>query len=179
MAPEIPSEAECRRYYEAQAGRFRTPDLFEASHILIEPETDDPNGWAAARAKAQAIASEVETDMAFAEAAQAFSKCPSAHQGGSLGQIRRGDLVPALQTALEALPAGTTSPNPVRSRFGWHVLRLVRRIDGAVLPFDVVHPRIADMLEARGWALASARYIAELTRRATIEGIDISPTEDG
>ncbi len=176
--PSPPCEEECRRYYDAQSLRFRTPDLFEVSHILIEPESDDAQGWAAARSQACVIVKEIGDDpQAFARAAEAFSKCPSARQGGSLGQVRRGELVPAIQTAFEALPVGTTSPEPVRSRFGWHALHLARRIDGRVLPFDVVHSKIADMLEARSWAIASARYIAGLTELAAIEGVDISPSD--
>src|SRR5690606_15714315 len=109
----------------------------------------------------------------FAEAAQAFSKCSSAQQGGMLGQVRRGELVPAVQAALEALPEGVTGREPVRSRYGWHVLRLERRIAGRMLPFEFVQPRIADMLEARSWALAGARYAAALIARARIEGVEL------
>jgi peptidyl-prolyl cis-trans isomerase C len=180
FTPVAPGPEECRRVYEAEARRFRTPDLFEASHILIEPENDDPAGWAAAEAEARLIAGEIGNDRdAFAAAAREFSKCPSAHQDGSLGQIRRGDLVPVVQKALEALPPATTGREPVRSRFGWHVLRLERRIDGRVLPFEIVGAKIADMLEARAWAMASTRYVAELAQRAEIEGIDIAPPEAG
>jgi peptidyl-prolyl cis-trans isomerase C len=180
VSPSIPDASECRRVYEAEVRRFRTPDLFEASHILIEPESDDPAGCAAAEAEARLIAVQVGDDRdAFAAAAREFSKCPSAHQDGSLGQIRRGDLVPIVQEALEALPAGTAGRQPVRSRFGWHVLRLERRIPGRVLPFEAVHSRIADMLEARAWAMASARYIAELAQRAEIEGVNVAPLEAG
>jgi peptidyl-prolyl cis-trans isomerase C len=160
--------------------RFRTPDLFEASHILVEPESDDAAGWAAAEAEAHLIAVQVGKDRdAFAAAAREFSKCPSAHQNGSLGQIRRGDLVPVVQQALEALTPGSTGRHPVRSRFGWHVLRLERRIDGRVLPFEAVHSKIADMLEARAWTMSSARYIAELARDAELDGVDIAPPEGG
>jgi peptidyl-prolyl cis-trans isomerase C len=63
----------------------------------------------------------------------------------------------------------------VRSRFGWHVLRLERRIAGRVLPFEYVQPRIADMLEARSWAVSGARYIATLAANARIEGVDLDP----
>lgn len=174
VCPEMPGEDECRRYYEAQQGRFRTPDLFEAAHILIEPEGEDEEAWAAAEAQARHIAATIGDDpKAFAEAARAFSKCPSAQQDGSLGQIRRGELAAPVQAGIEALAQASTGREPVRSRFGWHVLRLQRRIAGRTLPFEIVRERIADMLEARSWSLAAARYVADLAARSDVEGVRI------
>lgn len=179
IAPSRANEEECRRYYDGHLDRFRTPDLFEASHILIEPDGGDPESWAAAEAEARAIASELGDDPEdFAAAAREFSKCPTAHQGGSLGQVRRGELVTDVQQALEALAEGTTGRVPVRSRFGWHVLRLHRRIPGHTLPFEVVRDRIGDMLDARSWATSAARYVAQLAEAAKIEGVHISPAGD-
>jgi peptidyl-prolyl cis-trans isomerase C len=178
--PAKASDEECRRYYESRIDRFRTPDLFEASHILIEPDGDDDAAWGEAGAEASAIAAELGDDPEnFAAAARAFSKCPTSHQGGSLGQVRRGELVPAVQEALEGLGEGKTAREPVRSRFGWHVLRLQRKIEGRTLPFDIVKPKIADMLDARAWTVASARYAAELARSADIEGVLIDPDSIG
>lgn len=172
VQPETPGEVECRRYYEAQVHRFRTPDLFEAAHILIEPEGDDEKAWAAAEAQARTIAGEIGDDpKPFAEAARAFSKCPSSQQDGSLGQIRRGELAAPVQAGIEALSEGMTGREPIQSRFGWHVLRLHRRIEGRTLPFEIVRDRIADMLEARSWSLAAARYVSELAGRNQVEGI--------
>ncbi len=174
VAPERPGDAECLRYYEANEQRFRTPDLFEAAHILIEPEGEDETAWDAAATRARTIASDVGDDpAAFAAAARAFSGCASAQQDGALGQIRRGELVAAVQEGIEALADGTTGREPVRSRFGWHVLRLQRRIAGRTLPFDVVRPKIADMLEARSWSVAAARYVAALAARGEVEGVRI------
>ena len=168
-------EEECRRYYDANRERFRTPELFEASHILIEPEGKDEAAWSAAEARARAIAAEVgDKAEAFAAAARAFSGCASARQDGSLGQIRRGELVPQVQAAIEALEEGTTGRAPVRSRFGWHVLRLQRRIPGRLLPFNVVQSRIRDMLEARSWSVGAARYIAKLAAAGEVEGVQIA-----
>jgi peptidyl-prolyl cis-trans isomerase C len=81
--------------------------------------------------------------------------------------------------ALEALPEGTTGRDPVRSRFGWHVLRLQRKIEGRTLPFEMVRDKIADMLEARAWAVAAANYAAGLARSAEIEGVLIDPAALG
>lgn len=180
VQPAVAGEEECRRYYEGHIERFRTPDLFEASHILIEPEGEDASAWQAAEADARAIIAEIGDDAElFAVAAQEFSKCPTAHQSGSLGQVRRGELVSAVQAALEQLPNETTSREPIRSCFGWHVLRLQRKISGHTLPFEVVQDKIAEMLETRAWTVAATRYLAELAQSAEVEGVLINAAAIG
>lgn len=174
VEPELPGDEECRRFYETRRDRFRTPDLFEVSHILVEPEGDGEATWSEAQGRARTIADEVGDDpRAFAEAAREFSACPSARQDGSLGQVRRGDLVPQVQAAIEALTPGLAMREPVRSRFGWHVIRLHRRIEGQVLPLEAVRGKIAEMLAARSWTVASTRYVAGLAAQARIEGISV------
>ena len=174
VVPAEAGEAECRRYYEANLDRFRTPELFEAAHILIEPEGADEQAWASALERARDIIRQIGDDSgSFASAARAHSSCASAHQDGSLGQIRRGELVPEVQAGLEVLADGTTARDPVRSRFGWHILRLHRRIGGRTMAFDMVRERIADMLEARSWSVEAARYVASLAARNRVEGIRI------
>ena len=174
VVPAEPGQSECRRYYQANLERFRTPELFEAAHILIEPEGADEEAWAAAFERAQAIVREIGGDAAaFAAAARTHSGCASAQQDGSLGQIRRGELVSEVQAGLEALASGTTGREPVRSRFGWHILRLHRRIEGRTMPFDMARDRIADMLEARSWSVEAARYVAGLAARNQVEGVRI------
>jgi peptidyl-prolyl cis-trans isomerase C len=174
VEPAAPTDAECRRYYEAHLDRFNTAELFEAAHILIEPEAETEEAWSSALKRARSIASEIGDDAAaFAAAARAYSGCASAKQYGSLGQIRRGELVGEIQTGLERLEAGTISREPVRSRYGWHVLRLHRRIGGRTMPFEMARDRIADMLEARSWSVEAARYVASLAARSNLEGITI------
>ncbi|HUF54954.1 MAG TPA: peptidylprolyl isomerase [Thermohalobaculum sp.] len=176
VEPEVPGLEECRRYYEARRERFRTPDLFEVAHVLIEPEGKDEDAWAAAEAQARTIIEEVGCDpRAFAAVARELSACPSAAQEGSLGQVRRGELVPEVQAAIERLEPGTVEPEPVRSRFGWHVIRLARRIEGHTLPFEAVQEKIAEMFAARGWSVAATRYVAALAERAELEGVALDP----
>ena len=90
-----------------------------------------------------AIAQVGDDPAAFAKLAREISACPSAAQDGSLGQVRRGELVSQVQRVLERLQPGWTHRAPVRSPFGWHVLRLQRRIEGQELPFEVVRDKIA------------------------------------
>lgn len=179
IKPAKPDEEECRRYYDSQPQRFRTPDLFEAAHVLIEPEDQSAEAWTAAETEARTIIAEVGNDAsAFAAVAREMSACPSAKQDGALGQVRRGELLPAVQEALEAIPEGTVRGEPVRSTYGWHVIRLHRKIDGQVLPFEAVRAKIAEMFEARSWSLGATRYVASLAAEANLEGITVEPVQD-
>jgi peptidyl-prolyl cis-trans isomerase C len=174
VVPAGAGEDECRRFYEANLNRFRTPDLFEAAHILIEPQGTDEKAWTVARERAGSLIAAIGDDSAaFAAAARSHSGCASAQQDGSLGQVRRGELVPEVQAGLEALADGTVSREPIRSRFGWHILRLHRRLPGRAMTFDMVRDRIADMLEARSWSIEAARYVAGLAARNDVQGVRI------
>lgn len=174
---ERPGEAECRRVYDADPARFRAPELYEAAHILIEPEEDTRGGWHRARLATEKLALEIGGDeRAFAVAARKYSGCPSAQQDGSLGQVRRGELTPDIEQALLALDAGEISGEPVRSRHGWHLLRMHRKIAGKTLPFEAVSERIAEMLEARSWTVEAARFIGGLADKHGVEGVDLSPS---
>jgi peptidyl-prolyl cis-trans isomerase C len=175
-----PTVEERRRVYDAHPDRFCAPALYEASHILIEPKGEGPEALDAARAAAQRLADALNSgDRTFAELARDHSDCPSGAQGGSLGQLSRGDLVPEVERVLEGLEPGQTAPEPVRSRFGWHLLRLDRRIDGRRLPFEAVEDRIGLHLESRAWTAAATRYVADLTADARRRGVALSLTAEG
>jgi peptidyl-prolyl cis-trans isomerase C len=174
--------ATCRRYFERNPERFRSPDLHEASHILIAAPPDDTAARAEARRQAAAlIAALAETPAAFAEFARAHSACPSAATGGNLGQIGPGQTVPEFERALAVLPEGTVAAQPVETRYGVHVVRIERRIAGRALPFELIQARIAAWLGETARRGAIRQYIAALAGRAAITGIalaaDASPRE--
>ena len=175
-----PGEAECRRVYDAQRHRFSTPVLTEAAHILVEPKSDDAEGWEAARQTTQGALDQLNRKPAlFAQIAKSISDCPSGAVGGSLGQLGPGDVVGEVECALAGLKPGEVLPTPVRSRFGWHVLKLERRIEGKVLPFDYVEEKIRLHLESRARTAAATRYVSELAERARAQGVAFSLTRDG
>ncbi|HZD25824.1 MAG TPA: peptidylprolyl isomerase [Alphaproteobacteria bacterium] len=172
--PEADTES-CRRYYENNRSRFRSPDLFEAAHILLSAHPDDADAYAAATAEAEAILARLQMQPGlFAELAQTRSDCSSGQQGGTLGQVSRGQTVPEFETFLFSLEEGQLCPVPVKSRYGVHVLRLDRRIDGRELPFEMAEPRIAAYLREASWRRAVAQYIRLLVGRAAIEGLDLA-----
>ena len=175
-----PDEVECRRVYGSSPERFRTPALTQASHILVAPKGEDEAAWEAARVAAVAAIAELAAHPhRFADLASVLSDCPSKGVGGSLGQLSPGDLAAEVEAGLDRLQDGETASEPVRSRFGWHVLRLERRIEGRLLPFEHVLPRIALHLESRAWTAAAARYVSGLAAGARERGVALSVTEDG
>ena len=169
-----PDEATCRRYYENNLRRFRSADLFEAAHILFPADPEDAEAMAEAKeAATAALARARERPDAFAALARELSACPSGQDGGSLGQLTRGSTVPEFETFLLNLEPGQICPVPVRTRYGYHVLRLDRRIDGRQLPFEVVRDKIAEYLRERVWRRAVSQYLSLLIGQADIEGLEL------
>jgi peptidyl-prolyl cis-trans isomerase C len=171
-------EFTCRRYYQNNATRFRSPDLFEAAHILLPAAPDDEAAREAAAATAERLIAVLQKQPAlFGELAAEYSACSSGQNEGRLGQVARGDTVPEFETFLMNLEEGQLCPLPVRSRYGVHVLRLDRRIDGRQLTFEMVQQRIADYLQAASWQRALAQYVRLLAAQAEITGIDLGGAE--
>jgi peptidyl-prolyl cis-trans isomerase C len=180
VSVQKPTDAEVRRVYDSARSAFRSPTLTEASHILLAPEGEDPEAWEAARERADELIRRLADPQAsFAEMARAHSACTSASIGGSLGQLNPGDLTASVEAGLAQLAPGEVSAEPVRSRFGWHVLRLDRRIDGRDLPFEHVQEQIALELEGRRWTADASRYVAGLVVQAQEQGVAIVLTDDG
>ena len=172
-------EITCRRYYDNNNERFRSPDLFEAAHILFSAAQSDAEAYGKAVTEAEQVIAVLQKDPgAFAGLARRLSACTSAQNEGRLGQVARGDTVAEFETFLLNLEEGQLCPVPVRSRYGVHVLRLDRRIDGKQLPFEAVHDRIADYLQMASWQRAIAQFIRILAGDAKISGvaIDAAPT---
>lgn len=171
------TEVECRRYYDNHRARFRSATLTEAAHILIPAPPGE--GRQAAEALAQELCARLAVvPEAFADLAREHSRCPSASQGGSLGQLLPGSTVPEFETGLEALAPGDISPSPIETRFGFHVARVARRIEGRDLPFELVHARIAAYLHEAAGHRATAQYVARLVSAADIRGVDLAGAAD-
>ncbi len=177
ITPE-PDVATCRRYYEQNRDAFRSETLYEASHILFAARRDQAQAYAETRARAESALIELaQAPERFEELARANSACPSASQGGNLGQISQGQTTPEFERALSALAPGETTRWPVETRYGFHVIRLNRRIEGEELPFELVADRIADYLRECVGRRATAQYIARLVSRAEIAGIELAGAE--
>lgn len=174
----VADETVARRYYDAHNDRFRSPTLVEAEHILFAASPDDglAYGLATGDARTAIRTLQAEPDR-FAELAREKSACPSREQGGNLGQIGPGQTVGEFEEILFALSEGELHPEPVKTRFGVHVIRAGRRAEGQLMPFEPVREKIVQYLEEASWRRAVSQYISILASRTSIEGIDLGGTE--
>jgi peptidyl-prolyl cis-trans isomerase C len=171
-----PDETSCRRYYEQNRQKFRSSDLYEVAHILIAADPDDPKQREEKRKSAMALIEILARDpSSFADAARVYSACPSRDLGGNLGQLSRGQTAPEFERALVRLTPGAVAPEPIHTRYGFHVVRLDRKIEGETLAYEQVSDRIADYLEETCRRQAVAQYIGILAGRARIEGFSLAP----
>ncbi|MHC4684543.1 MAG: peptidylprolyl isomerase, partial [Planctomycetota bacterium] len=105
------TEEEAKKNYDENPKQFEMPEQVRASHILITPDTVDPNtdpnqAKAGAKAKIQDLLKQVKEGADFAEVAKANSACPSAAQGGDLNFFPRGRMAAPFEEAAFELETG-------------------------------------------------------------------------
>lgn len=122
----IPAEA-VEEYYDAHPDAFFEPKKVEARHILFRLEPDAPSERVEAqRQKAADVLQQIREGADFAEMAKTHSEGPTGPDGGYLGLFRKEEMVAPFAEAAFSLEEGAVS-EPVRTRFGWHLI-LVERI---------------------------------------------------
>ncbi len=130
------TEEEARAYYEENPQKYMTDGTAHASHILTETEEQS----LAAKAEIEA------GEKTFAEAAQAYSTCPSKAQGGDLGTFTKGQMVPEFEKAVfEAEELGKVI-GPVKTQFGYHLIRVDELNDSGKMSFEDAANRIIQEL---------------------------------
>lgn len=173
-----PDEETCRRYYAKNRRLFRSEPIYEAAHILFAARKDDAEGYERARRDANSALAELKLNPErFGNLARACSACPSAAQAGNLGQITSGQTTPEFERALAELTPGSISQVPVETRYGIHIIRLGRKIEGRELPFELVAERIANYLCESVMRRATAQYIARLVSDAEVTGIALESAD--
>jgi len=171
QTPE-PTEAECRRYYDAHLPEFRSGDLVAARHILFGVTPGTPID--ALRAKAEESLHTLKHEpQRFEELARQLSNCPSGEQGGNIGQVTRGECVPEFDAALFEHSSTGLLPKLVNTRYGFHIVSVEQRIAGEQIPFEAVKERIAERLAEQVGSKALAQYVQILAGQAEIEGVEL------
>lgn len=160
-------EASLREQYELRLDEFTAPEERQVRHILLSVPADaDQAVLDKTRERLQAIQQRLAAGEPFATVAAEVSEDPgSASQGGGLGWIGRGALDPAFEQAVFALEPETLS-EPVRSRFGYHLVEVLAARGGEPKPFESVKDElIADLSSgsAEGIFFEQAEQLATLT----------------
>ena len=119
------TDEEVKKFYDENPDQFEGGLTFNASHILVDSEE-----------KAAEIRLKLESgELSFEDAAKQYSSCPSKAQGGELGDFAHGQMVPEFEEACAAMEVGELS-EPVKTQFGWHLIRLNKKEESGKIPFS-------------------------------------------
>ena len=139
-------------YDKAKAG---APDKeYHARHILVEKEED-----------AKAIITKLKGGAKFEELAKQSKDPGSAAQGGDLGWTDPGRFVPEFGKAMTALKVGAITDTPVKTQYGYHVIKLEETRPLTIPPLEQVKQQVAEQLQQR----KLAEYRESLLKKATIK----------
>jgi peptidyl-prolyl cis-trans isomerase C len=151
------TEAEAQKFYDTQVAATSSQEEVRARHILVETEE-----------KAKEIYENIAHGADFTTMARQFSKDPgSKEDGGDLGYFTRGRMVPQFEEAAFKTPKGEVSL-PVKSQFGWHLIKVEDKRQRSAPAFDKIKDRIiATLIHRRAQEVGSG-----LRGTATLEFVD-------
>lgn len=137
-------EAALRNYYDQNTSNYTLPEQRQAHHILVKLSKDaDSAATEAARKKAETYAKRARAGESFEELAQKESEdLGSKAQGGDLGYFQRGAMVAPFDEAVFSMEAGQIS-DPVRTDFGFHVIRLDAIKEPKIKSFEEAKDEVA------------------------------------
>lgn len=160
---------EIRDFYEKNISEFLPPEQLRASHILfLTPVDANKDVERTKRSAAERVLEKIRKGADFAEMARQFSQDPSASKGGDLGVIKRGEVLPNFEKVLFAMKDGEVS-DVVRTRAGFHIIKLVKRIPRTPKPFSEAEGRIRNRLFQEKANARFRRWMEDLKKKAYIE----------
>lgn len=138
--------------------------------LLVQlPAQPTPQQVEVARLKAAALAEEARRPgVDFSELAKAKSEGSSAAEGGDLGFFRRGVMVAEFERLAFTLPVGSIS-EPVRTKLGWHVLKVEDKRAGTPKPFNEVKDQLRERMMREQLERYTEQYVQELRAAAVVE----------
>ncbi len=163
------TDEDVRSWYQAHPKEFAGDERVRVRHIFVPvPAGAGAAEEAGVRAQGELILERLRGGEDFAAVARQASKGPSAAEGGELGFVKRGAIQPELEKAAFALEVGQVSAL-VRTKSGYHLLKVEERKSGGPLPFDEVKDAIRDRLSSERVETYRAQYLAELRKEAVVE----------
>jgi len=145
-----------KKVYDDAAKQITGEQEVHARHILVATEDE-----------AKAIEEELKKGADFAELAKKKSKDPGASDGGDLGFFTKDQMVPEFSAVAFSLEPGKIS-DPVKSQFGWHIIKVEEKRNRKPPDFDQVKGQIESYVTRK----AQADYVAKLRETAKIERLD-------
>jgi peptidyl-prolyl cis-trans isomerase C len=150
------TDAAMKQVYEDASKQITGEQEVHARHILVETEDE-----------AKAVKAELDKGADFAELAKKKSKDPGASDGGDLGFFTKEQMVPEFSAVAFALDPGKIS-DPVKSQFGWHIIKVEEKRNRKPPEFDQVKAQIETYVTRK----AQAEYVGKLREAAKIERMD-------
>ena len=135
-----PSDADLKKYYEENREKFVIPPSADIQHILVRVEPWQPEEeWKKAEKRATWIAGKARQGEAFDRLVQAYSDdAESKKTGGRLNEVHEGSLTGSVETLVKGLKPGRIG-GPVRSLYGYHIVKLVARRPARQLTFTEIN----------------------------------------
>ena len=130
------SDKDAEDYYNAHKEQFVSDESVNASHILVDSED-----------LALEILAKINAgDITFEDAAKEYSSCPSKANGGNLGDFGKGQMVPEFDEAVFKMEVGEITASPVKTQFGYHLIKLIAKNEAEAMPFASIAGEIKGAL---------------------------------
>lgn len=153
------TDEEAEKTYNEHPEKYKGQEVIRASHILVDSEE-----------LAVDILKKINEDgMAFEDAAMEFSSCPSKEQGGDLGEFGRGMMVPEFETAAFALEKDEMTQLPVRSQFGYHIIKTTDKKGVESASFDEVRDQVKGQMLQEKQMEYYTKLLTELREKYSVE----------
>lgn len=166
------ADADIKAFYDENKAQFDQPERVKASHILLKLDKDAPaEKVTEVETRAKDVAAKAKAAGAdFAALAREFSEGPTAPRGGDLGFFVKGQMVPEFDAAAWAMKPGEIS-DPVRTQFGFHIIKVDDRQAAKSMSFEDAKPLIEMKLQEPKLREAMTKTLDALKANATIERI--------
>ena len=144
------TDKDAEDFYKKNSEKFVSPEEVRASHILLQvPAEAKPEVVVEKQKAAQAIVARVKKGEDFAKLASELSEDPSAKtNSGDLDFFRRDQMVAEFSEAAFGMKKGDIS-EPVRSQFGYHVIKVTDRKEASTVPLESVKPKVVNFLKVQ------------------------------
>ena len=159
-------DSELKRFYQEHRDRFALPEEYQLSQILIQPRSSD--GLAEALTKARRAMDDLKRGEKFEDVAMRYSDGANALQGGRLGLVRHGELIPTIEQAVAHLVPGGIS-DIIESPEGIQIIRMDDRKPKQFRQFEEVRREVQELVYQRKSEDMYQSWLVELKNKAYIE----------